>query len=623
MLKVLLLGVSLAAAAMPAAGGASYFVDCAVGNDAASGLEPGAAWRTVAKVSSRTFAPGDSIRFRRGTSCPGMLWPKGSGRAGASITLGAWGTGSLPVIQSGPQNEAALKLLDQQYWRIENLEFSGGQPYGIFVSGTRGVVSGIEIVDVIVHDVTGKPTTKDTGLVVVGPGSENQHFDKVLIDGVTAYRTSQWAGILVGGARFGFIPEAARSTNVIVRNSTVHDVQGDGIILFEVNHGRIENSVAWHLGMQETETIGTPNGVWTWMCRDCTVEGNEVFLTDSPGVDGGAFDIDYGNDGNSVTGNYGHDTQGYCVAVFGAGWVTTNSVVRNNVCAGNGRSPRLARREGAIFLYTWNKGKLDGVRVEGNRIFWNPPIAASALINRAEFKGTGVFEGNTIRSSSGEAIESNASLTLDRNRYERDGASEQRWTYAGKSYADFQHYRAASGQDAHSEEVEVRGVEPRATDGLRTLPPVRLSDSGGQATSLDAFRGGWLLVAFVPAPDARDAAARGQVALAASVARQFAPSGLKTLVVAARPAAREAAENLKYDWNLGGTGLLFAEGAAALEACGFSRAPAVVLADPQGRIVWSHAGLTPPGDLGLAVRSFLGEPNYARMNALDPRAPDD
>jgi hypothetical protein len=33
-------------------------------------------------------------------------------------------------------------------------------------------------------------------------------------------------------------------------------------------------------------------------------------------ADGGAFDIDYGNTGNSVIDNYGHDTQGYCVALI-------------------------------------------------------------------------------------------------------------------------------------------------------------------------------------------------------------------------------------------------------------------------------------------------------------------
>jgi hypothetical protein len=150
--------------------------------------------------------------------------------------------------------------------------------------------------------------------------------------------------------------------------------------------------------MQDTETIGTPNAIWTWMCRDCTVRHNEAFLTDSPGVDGGAFDIDYGNDNNIVEENFGHDTQGYCVAVFAAGWVTGNSIVRNNVCAANGLSPRLARRQGAIFLSTWNAGKIRGLQITDNRIFWSPPLTTPAIVNVAEVDGKPEIERNTVKS---------------------------------------------------------------------------------------------------------------------------------------------------------------------------------------------------------------------------------
>ncbi|HVX66819.1 MAG TPA: right-handed parallel beta-helix repeat-containing protein, partial [Bryobacteraceae bacterium] len=557
--RSLLLALYLAAAIGAEATGATYYIDCAHGNDAAAGLSPEAAWRTLAKVSDATFQPGDAVRFRRGTSCAGMLWPKGSGRAGAFITLGAWGSGSLPVIRSGRNHPAALKLFDQQFWRVENLEFNGGEPYGIHVSGSRGVLRGIHIVNVVVHDVTGEPASKDTGLVVIGHGAEEQRFDDVLLDGITAYRTSQWAGIIVGGARFGAVREQSRSSNVVVRNCTVYDVAGDGIILFGVNRGRIENSAAWHTGMQETESIGTPNGMWTWMCRDCLVQGNEVFLTDSPGVDGGAFDIDFGNDDNTVSGNYGHDTQGYCVAVFGAGRVTSNSVVRDNICTGNGRSPRLARRQGAVFLYTWDEGKLSGLRVEGNRIDWNPPIAAAWLVNRARFDGQGTVAGNTVRSSSRLQVEANTSLLLDRNRYERTARGERprRYRNQGKPLSDLQ-----------------------------------LQDAAGRAAQFDEFRGSWVLISSVPAPDAGDLAARGQITLTGSAHRQFAGSGLKTLLVAARPASPETAANLKYDWNLGSIPLRFVEGVVSLST---------VLVDPRGQIVWSRDGLTPPGELGLAL----------------------
>jgi len=97
-----------------------------------------------------------------------------------------------------------------------------------------------------------------------------------------------------------------------------------------------------------------------------------------------------------VEDSYAHDAQGYCAAIFGAGGVTTNSVVRRNVCVADGRSPRLARRQGDIYLSTWDKGRLKGVEVTDNRIFWDPPIAAPAIVNTAEIDGKPVIERNEI-----------------------------------------------------------------------------------------------------------------------------------------------------------------------------------------------------------------------------------
>lgn len=582
----------------PNAVAATYYVDCAGGNDSAGGLTTDSAWRSVARASKQDFEAGDSILLRRGTTCSGSLTPKGSGKPGAPISLSAWGVGPLPKVQAGPGHEAALKLFNQEYWRVENIEFIGGEPHGVFVTGDKGVLRSIHLSNLVVRDVTGKPKNKAQGLVVVAPGSPEQRFDDVVIDGVTAYRTSEWAGILIGGSSLGFLPEAARSTNVVVRNSIVYDVQGDGIILFQVNNGRIENSVAWRTGMQETEYMGTPNAIWTWMCRGCTIRRNEAFLVDTPGIDGGAFDIDYGSEDTVVAENYGHDTQGYCLAVFGAAGVTTNSLVTDNVCADNGLSPRLARRQGAIFLSTWDEGKLNGVRIERNRVYWSPPIDAAALVNRAEFIGRGSFEGNTIRSSSPALVDSNASLTLDRNTYEYAGPAILRWLYNSKSWAGFAAYVQGSGQDVQSRLILPAPMAVRSPPQSRRLP-----------ASLERLKGKWLLAAFVAAHD-QTGESRGQVTLLQSAQLQFKAAGLTTVLVMPAPSDRDAAINLKYDWNLRGIELQFDEIHKP------ARIPTVMLIAPDGRLAWEHEGPAPPGELGLALRALLGTPIYAQMSDL-------
>ena len=162
--------------------------------------------------------------------------------------------------------------------------------------------------------------------------------------------------------------------------------------------------------------------------------GNEAYLTDSPGVDGGAFDIDYGNTKNSVIDNYGHDTQGYCVAVFGAGFVTRQSTVRGNLCIDNGRSPRMARYQGAIFLLSWNDGSIDGLTMEDNTVYWSPFENAPALLNKQHQSGTAVFRNNTIDSTAPWMVDSNTSLSLTHNQYSYFGAGSPEWRYGTKEF---------------------------------------------------------------------------------------------------------------------------------------------------------------------------------------------
>ena len=414
--------------------GATYYVDCGAGSDSALGTSETAAWRTTARVSDTTFQPGDVVLIRRGTRCTGMLWPKGSGTPGAAIRLSAFGSGARPVIDGG-REQAAIKLFNQQGWEIENVETTGGEPYGIYIGGDAGELKHFRIRNTVVSNVRGQVKAKRSGLVVVA-AADPATLDDVVIDGVVAHHTTQWAGVIVQGAS-----RTNRIRNVTVRNTFVHDVFGDGIILFQVENGLVEKSAAWLTGLQPVQTIGTPNGIWTWRCRNCTVQFTEGFFIDSPGVDGGVYDIDWGNDDNIVQHNYGHDAQGYCVSVFGAQKeVTTNSVVRHNVCVNNGRSPKLARRQGDLYIYTWDGGSLDGVLVHDNTFYWNPPLDVPAFhIEEIAFTGSRsnrIFN-NVIHSAVPAPLPSHPKLQMDGNVFRSySGAQRQgreqletgRWT---------------------------------------------------------------------------------------------------------------------------------------------------------------------------------------------------
>lgn len=379
-----------------AAAGADFHLDCGGGSDTASGRTPAEAWNSLKRANDEPLQPGDRLLLRRGSRCGGFLAPQGSGHPGRPITAGAYGEGPLPAIEAAGHDTAVL-LWNQSHWRIRDLEVSGSSVHGIFVGGKSGAIRDIEIRDVFVHGVHGALKTKNSGLIVVH-ATGDAALEDIVIDGALAEKTTQWAGILVNGS--GASDQPLRSRNVAVRNSIARDVWGDGIILFQVKDGVIERSAAWKTGMQPRQSIGTPNGIWTWRCENCVVRECESYWSDSPGVDGGAFDIDWGNVNNTVERSYGHDTLSYCIAVFGAANLTTaNSLIRGNVCAGLGRSPRLARNHGAIHLYTWNGGLLDGVRIEDNVIEWDAAIRTPAIRDDAQWAGAAraVIEGNTVR----------------------------------------------------------------------------------------------------------------------------------------------------------------------------------------------------------------------------------
>src|ERR1700761_4010285 len=254
----------------------SFFLNCSL-TTAGDGSQAHP-WNSLSSAQAHNFGPGDTLALARGSICHGSFSPHGSGSAGRVIRLTAYGSGSRPRVIAAHEDREALALFNQEYWQIDSLDLSGSSKYGIFVSGDKGTLHHIYLTNLSVHDVQGgEMKNKDNGLVLVGPSGADVVFNDVLVDGVIAAHTNQWAGILIGGGNYAWKPDAPLNHHIVVRNSTVQDVYGDGIVLFRDSDGLIETSTAWQTGMQPTETIGTPNAIWTWTCTDCTVRDNEAF----------------------------------------------------------------------------------------------------------------------------------------------------------------------------------------------------------------------------------------------------------------------------------------------------------------------------------------------------------
>jgi hypothetical protein len=580
------LRVSAFAQNQPSADLHSYFVDCS-GRDAGDGslAHP---WNSLSAVEAHTFVAGDRIALARGTACHGSFSPQGSGSAERVVRLTAYGKGPRPRIIAPATARQALLLFNQEYWQVDSLDISGGNTYGVFVTGDKGVLHHIALKNLYVHDVQGGELKhKDNGLVVIGPSKLGAVFEDVLVDGVDAAHTNQWAGILVGGGPFYTPDDTPLNRNVVIRNSSVHDVYGDGIILFRDSNSRIETSTAFETGMQPTQSVGTPNAIWTWTCTDCIVQDNEAFLTDSPGVDGGAYDIDWDNTGNVVQRNYGHDTQGYCVAVFAAGYTTRVSAVRDNLCIDNALSPRLAAMQGAVYVATWNDGVIHDLRIEHNRIVWNPPVAsAAAIVNPGTVDGPGtLFTNNLVESSAPSFYRSNEKFSPSGNNYAYSGAGEAQFTLGNRKAASLSSLQAAG--------MEKGSTLIRKERSAQTATVLRLDATIDFALDSDGL--------LAPEP-------RAQLMVLRSLAVQYGPDSLAVTVHLAGQggpsAGPDAQANVLLDLDAG---------AIRFELDGQTKG-LIRLQTIDGRKLEEWNGFQNALTLGGAVRARLGAPRYSRMS---------
>jgi hypothetical protein len=425
------------------AAGTTYYVNCAAASDGnGSATSP---WNNLATVNSKTFAPGDSLLFNRGTTCTGSFVFSSSGTSANRITIGAYGTGALPAIDGTGQNRA-VKLLDTSYVTMQDLEVKNSRVWGVLLTTDHDAPAvGITLKNLVVHHVTGgsyvEMGAKWTGLVVFAPGmivepdmtkgsgvyTRKSYFDTVLVDNVQAYDTTLWAGIFVWGVQvdqdFQWSKDsknqAIQSRNITIQNSTVHDTYGDGIAIYMSHEGTIQNDVVYRSGMEPPpEDIGSPVGLWWWTSENMVGQLNESYDNHSPSVDGGGYDIDYGSTNSTMQYNYGHDNGAYCVSVFGYQGPTTTNIVRYNVCAGDGTVHTYIKKkpsggftteimpgQSEVYLCTWGGGKLVDTWIYNNTFYVNSTgdPSATGLFDVCPGGGdsetNGVFRNNLVVST--------------------------------------------------------------------------------------------------------------------------------------------------------------------------------------------------------------------------------
>ncbi len=334
--QAVLWGVILALAWVAGAHGQSRtrYVSSA-GNDDNSGRSPKTAWKTIERVNRETFQPGDAIFFNAGDVWNGQLRPRGSGAPGKPIRIDRYGKGPMPIVNLGEAAGAGLKLVNQDWWEIRNLEITSGVPPRPGI-GRQGIValaegSGSRIRHIVIgnchiHDVWGQLggagdfTGYNSAAIFVGPamggrGAAGGGADDVLMESNRIERVDR-CGIIIWRGR----------DHIVVRGNVMENLGGDGIMMNGCLGGVMEYNVAKRTCMRSGDPdlviVGRPYNphtaaMWLQDCTGTVMQFNEVYDTgrQKGNGDGNAYDFDFRCTNCVAQYNYSRNNHGFLLVM--------------------------------------------------------------------------------------------------------------------------------------------------------------------------------------------------------------------------------------------------------------------------------------------------------------------
>ena len=346
----------------------NYYVDNGNGADSNIGTSENLAFKSLEKINAQRFIAGDSIFFKRGEKWTGVLKPKGNGKPGNSIYIGAYGKGNLPIIDAEGQKDendflsASILFFNQEYWEIRDLEvrnFEKGNPLkptkkaGILVLAKDiGTLHDFKFENLKISQVNGSLKTRTNGGL----------FINVIADAIPEKRIpTNFDGIYVNNCHFldvdrgGFINQSFwkkrdltskfgelctdgkinnwfPSYNIVIENSKFENIGGNGLVT------RVADSplVQYNLFIKcSSKTTG--NASYPYNCDNALWQFNEAAYTvyNEGDIDASGFDSDYLCKNTTIQYNYSHhnDWGGLLVCSWGEVKNAFNdgTMVRNNI----------------------------------------------------------------------------------------------------------------------------------------------------------------------------------------------------------------------------------------------------------------------------------------------------
>ena len=464
----------------------TYYVDATNGHDNNAGNSPQTAWKTIAKVNSSGFNPGDSILFKTGEEWREQLTVPSSGSSSTPIRLGAYGAGHNPIISGADLLTGWAQTSGNIYqvpctWTLSTV-FEDGQHL-------RAVAFDSEITITAAKMSPGTWTLDDPNDILyvwrtdgANPGTRTieaprrdnaiRAFNK---DFVTLeyfeFRYANFDGVSI-----------VKGENWVVRNILTHSNFRYGLFSEDGNEILYENSEAYNnqAGFSFGGSIGTRNstmrqvrsysnnyitnsdGIRVLHCDHCIIESSEVYGNDNGGSSDG-IEVN-ASKATTVRFNYVHDNGNSSIIFHGGSY----GEIYYNIVDGAVNGINLARLDhGNTTVYN-NSCYNNRLHIIG----LTPPYTLTIRNN--------IFHGGAGVAFLEEVSVDSSLVTLDNTIFFNTGGGTLiTWKGANYTLGQFATYQEASAKD-----TSIVAQDPRFLDPVsKTFYPQ--STSPGIATGVD------------------------------------------------------------------------------------------------------------------------------------------
>ena len=312
----------------------TYYISQSSGNDSNDGKSPSTAWKTLARASQPTYAPGDKTLLKCGDTWDEELHPKGDGAAATPIWISSYGSGRRPIIDrhddgfaGNNMDKICIHLQNIAGYKITAIEFARcGR--GVFVdydsrqSGKDYIhVEDCYFHDMAYHDESGNGRTKyiwNSGVDVrVGNESNVIVLSNITVKGCRFERVvcgvNTWVGIETSGIEWDRkANDIYQFHNVVVEDCTAYDGHNWQFAIRSTKGGKLVHcSVHKTLYYDENVQVGSASTL-LFRNRDLTVENCEFGYQriGRCGFDGESFDIEGNNRNITLRNCLFHDSEG-------------------------------------------------------------------------------------------------------------------------------------------------------------------------------------------------------------------------------------------------------------------------------------------------------------------------